>query len=36
MLLTIDPTFYLKRNQADETTKGKKPPDEYDEVREIP
>ena len=29
-------TFYLKRNQADETTKGKKPPDEYDEVREIP
>jgi hypothetical protein len=29
-------TFYLKRNQADETTKGKKPPDEYDEVKEIP
>ena len=29
-------TFYLKRNQADETTKGKKPPDEYDEVQEIP
>ena len=29
-------TFYLKRNQADETTKGKKPPDEYDEVRELP
>ena len=29
-------TFYLKRNRADETTKGKKPPDEYDEVRELP
>ena len=29
-------TFYLKRNQADETTKGRKPPDEYDEVKEIP
>ena len=29
-------TFYLRRNRADETTKGKKPPDEYDEVREIP
>jgi len=29
-------TFYLKRNQADETTKGKKPRDEYDEVKEIP
>ena len=29
-------TFYLKRNQADETTKGKKPPDEYDEVQEVP
>ena len=29
-------TFYLKRNQADETTKGKKPPDEYDEVKEVP
>ena len=26
-------TFYLKRNQADETTKGKKPPDEYDEMK---
>jgi hypothetical protein len=29
-------TFYLRRNRADETTKGKKPPDEYDEVRELP
>ena len=29
-------TFYLKRNRADETTKGKKPRDEYDEVRELP
>ena len=29
-------TFYLTRNRADETTKGKKPPDEYDEVRELP
>ena len=29
-------TFYLKRNKADETTKGRKPPDEYDEVKEIP
>ena len=29
-------TFVLKRNQADETTKGKKPPDEYDEMKEIP
>ena len=29
-------TFYLRRNQADETTKGRKPPDEYDEVRELP
>jgi len=29
-------TFYLKRNQADETTKGRKPPDEYDEVKEVP
>ena len=29
-------TFYLKRGQADETTKGKKPPDEYDEVQEVP
>ena len=29
-------TFVLRRNQADETTKGKKPPDEYDEVKEIP
>jgi hypothetical protein len=28
-------TFYLRRNRADETTKGKKPPDEYDEVREV-
>ena len=26
-------TFYLKRNRADETTKGKKPPDEYDEAK---
>ncbi len=29
-------TFVLKRNQADETTKGKKPPDEYDEMKEVP
>jgi len=29
-------TFYLKKGQADETTKGKKPPDEYDEVQEVP
>ena len=29
-------TFVLKRNQADETTKGRKPPDEYDEVKEVP
>ena len=29
-------TFYLRRNQADETTKGRKPPDEYDEVKELP
>jgi hypothetical protein len=29
-------TFYLRRNRADETTKGKKPRDEYDEVRELP
>ena len=28
-------TFVLKRNQADETTKGKKPPDEYDEMKEV-
>jgi len=28
-------TFYVKRGQADETTKGKTPPDEYDEVKEI-
>ena len=26
-------TFVLKRGQADETTKGKKPPDEYDEAK---
>jgi len=26
-------TFYLKRGRADETTKGKTPPDEYDEVK---
>jgi hypothetical protein len=29
-------TFYLRKNRADETTKGKKPPDEYDEIRELP
>ena len=29
-------TFYLKKGQADETTKGRKPPDEYDEVQEVP
>jgi hypothetical protein len=29
-------TFVLRRNQADETTKGKKPPDEYDEMKEVP
>ena len=29
-------TFVLRRNQADETTKGRKPPDEYDEVKEVP
>jgi hypothetical protein len=28
-------TFVLRRNQADETTKGKKPPDEYDEMKEV-
>ena len=28
-------TFVLKKGQADETTKGKKPPDEYDEVKEV-
>ena len=28
-------TFVLKRNQADETTKGRKPPDEYDEMKEV-
>ena len=28
-------TFVLRRNQADETTKGRKPPDEYDEMKEI-
>ena len=27
--------FVLKRNQAGETTKGKKPPDEYDEIKEV-
>ena len=26
-------TFYLKRGRADETTKGKTPPDEYDEAK---
>ena len=26
-------TFYLRRGQADETTKGKTPPDEYDEAK---
>jgi len=29
-------TFVLRRNRADETTKGRKPPDEYDEVKEVP
>ena len=29
-------TFVLRRNQADETTKGKKPADEYDEMKEVP
>ena len=29
-------TFVLRRNQVDETTKGRKPPDEYDEMKEIP
>ena len=29
-------TFYLKKNRAGETTKGRKPPDEYDEVKEVP
>ena len=29
-------TFVLRRNQADETTKGRKPPDEYDEMKEVP
>ena len=29
-------TFVLKKGQADETTKGKTPPDEYDEVKEVP
>jgi len=28
-------TFVLKKGQADETTKGKTPPDEYDEVKEV-
>ena len=28
-------TFVLRRNQADETTKGKNPPDEYDEMKEV-
>ena len=28
-------TFVLKKGQVDETTKGKKPPDEYDEVKEV-
>ncbi len=28
-------TFVLRRNQADETTKGRKPPDEYDEMKEV-
>ena len=31
MLLTIDPHFILEETETDETTKGKKPPDEYDE-----
>jgi hypothetical protein len=29
-------TFVLRKNQADETTKGRKPPDEYDEMKEVP
>ena len=29
-------TFVLRRNQADETTKGRKPTDEYDEMKEVP
>ena len=29
-------TFVLKKGQADETTKGKTPPDEYDEMKELP
>ena len=29
-------TFVLKKGQADETTKCKTPPDEYDEVKEVP
>ena len=29
-------TFYVKKGRADETTKGKTPPDEYDEVKEVP
>ena len=28
-------TFVLKKGQADETTKGKTPPDEYEEVKEV-
>jgi len=28
-------TFVLTKGQADETTKGKKPPDEYEEVKEV-
>ena len=29
-------SFTIKKGQADETTKGKKPPDEYDEMQEVP
>jgi len=28
-------TFVLRRNKVDENTKGKKPPDEYEEMREV-
>ena len=29
-------SFTIKKGRADETTKGKKPPDEYDEMQEVP